>query len=118
MRRPLPVSVRDFLHIHGSDRDQITHLATQYDLIDLLTKPLHGLSGGQLQRVLIANALAHDPDLVLMDEPTAGLDISAQGAFYEMLDEIMAREGRSLVIVSHDIRTIYAKSTTVLCLHQ
>lgn len=118
MRRPLPVSVRDFLHIHGSDRDQIADLATQYDLTDLLTKPLHGLSGGQLQRVLIANALAHDPDLVLMDEPTAGLDIGAQGAFYEMLDEIMAREGRSLVIVSHDIRTIYAKSTTVLCLHQ
>lgn len=118
MRRPIPLTVRDFLMIYGISGMSLTQTIQTHHLWDVLYRPLHALSWGQLQRVLLAQAVAHDPDLILMDEPTAWLDINAQEEFYDGLEGIMDRPWRSLVIVSHDIHTVYAQSDLVVCLHQ
>lgn len=91
MRRPLPVTVKDFLSVYDITGAVFDNAVETYQLGDILDRPVHGLSGGQLQRVLLAQAVAHDPDLILMDEPTAGLDISSQEEFYRLVDVMMDR---------------------------
>jgi zinc transport system ATP-binding protein len=82
----------------------------------LADRPIGKLSGGQLQRVMIARALAARPRLLLLDEPTVGIDIAGQQRFSELLRTLHERLGLTTVVVSHDIRTIAAGSDRVACL--
>ena len=74
------------------------------------------LSGGQAQRVLMARALAANPRLLLLDEPTVGIDAAGQQQFSEMLRRVQAELGVTVIIVSHDIRTVAAGCDRVACL--
>lgn len=74
--------------------------------ISILEKYPHELSGGQLQRVVIANAFLFDPDIVLADEPTTGLDLLTQHRILEWLEQLHAEKDFSLILVSHDIPMI------------
>jgi ABC-type glutathione transport system ATPase component len=69
-------------------------------------KPIGQMSGGQLQRVMIARALAAKPRLLLLDEPTVGIDPAGQQQFGEFLGSLVKQLGLTLIVVSHDIRTI------------
>lgn len=115
----LPLTVRDFLHIYNGKQKNTQKISCALLSIDALQDtPLSGLSGGQLQRVLIYNALIGNPDILLLDEPTAGLDVVAQQEFYTLLEHIHQEHKVSIVLVSHDIHTVYSKSDTIICLHQ
>jgi zinc transport system ATP-binding protein len=83
---------------------------------DLAERPIGRLSGGQLQRVMIARALARRPRLLLLDEPTVGIDVAGQERFADLLQALHQRLGLTIVVVSHDIRTIAAGSDRVACL--
>ena len=74
------------------------------------------LSGGQMQRVLMARALAGSPRLLLLDEPTVGIDAAGQQQFSEMLRRVQGELGVTVIIVSHDIRTVAAGCDRVACL--
>ncbi|MEL6330737.1 MAG: metal ABC transporter ATP-binding protein [Planctomycetota bacterium] len=74
------------------------------------------LSGGQLQRVLIARAVAPGPRVLLLDEPTTGVDVSGQRRFAEMIDTLVSTLGLTVVTVSHEVRTLAATSDRVACL--
>lgn len=115
----IPFTVKDFLSVYNSS-SQIHHpfSCSLLDIAWLLDKPLNGLSWGQVQAVLLYNALIGNPDVLLLDEPTAWLDIRAQEEFYALLDHLHEQHGMSLVIVSHDMHTVYSKSDLVVCLHQ
>jgi len=76
------------------------------------------LSGGQQQRVFIARALASQPEILLLDEPTAGVDGATQGRFYDMLDRLNREKGVSLVLVTHDIGVVTKHVNKVACLNQ
>ncbi len=76
------------------------------------------LSGGQQQRVFIARALVSDPKLLILDEPTVGVDAQNVQSFYEMLDELNKKLGITLLLVTHDIGTISDKVTHVACLNK
>ncbi|MBU8879409.1 metal ABC transporter ATP-binding protein [Bacillus sp. FJAT-29790] len=76
------------------------------------------LSGGQQQRVFIARALVSDPKLMILDEPTVGVDTKNVQAFYQMLDELNKKLGITLLLVTHDIGTISDKVTHVACLNK
>lgn len=76
------------------------------------------LSGGQLQRVLIARAIAGEPRVLLLDEPTVGIDIEGQRRFGEMLDTVRSELGITVVVVSHDLATIAATCDRVACLRR
>jgi zinc transport system ATP-binding protein len=75
------------------------------------------LSGGQLQRVLLARALAGKPDLLVLDEPAQGLDQPGTAAFYRLVEEVRAETGAGVLMVSHDLHVVMAASDRVICLN-
>ena len=76
------------------------------------------LSGGQQQRVFIARALVSEPNLLILDEPTVGVDADNVHSFYKMLGDLNTRSGITLLLVTHDIGTISDKVTHVACLNK
>jgi zinc transport system ATP-binding protein len=104
--RPLPRWVRE-------DVDEAMELV---GALSLAERPVGKLSGGQLQRVMIARALACRPRLLLLDEPTVGIDVTGQQRFADLLRTLHAELGLTIMVVSHDIRTIAAGSDRVACL--
>jgi len=84
---------------------------------DLAEKPVASLSGGQLQRVYIARALAPRPRLLLLDEPTTGIDRPGQQRFIEFVQGLKAELGLTVVFVSHDLRAVSSISDRIACLN-
>jgi ABC-type Mn2+/Zn2+ transport system ATPase subunit len=83
----------------------------------LLDKPLAALSGGQLQRVLIAFSLLVRPDLLLLDEPTAGVDAPGEDTFYDLIAGVHRRRGLTVVLVSHDLSMVCRHANWVFALN-
>jgi ABC-type Mn2+/Zn2+ transport system ATPase subunit len=83
---------------------------------DLAERAVGSLSGGQLQRAMIARAVACRPRMLLLDEPTVGIDVAGQQKFGELLKNLHDALGLTIIVVSHDIRTIAAGSDRVACL--
>lgn len=75
------------------------------------------LSGGQLQRVLLARALLNQPELLLLDEPTTGLDQPGQAAFYRKIEEVRDSLGCAVLMVSHELHVVMSASDRVICLN-
>lgn len=84
---------------------------------DLAQRPIGALSGGQLQRVLIARAIVTNPKLLILDEPTVGVDAAGQQRFADLIATLHAQRGMTIITVSHDLRAIAAGSERVACLH-
>jgi len=76
------------------------------------------LSGGELQRILLASALSSKPNLLLLDEPVSGVDIAGERLFCDLLDSIRMRENFTMVIVSHDLSLVSNHADRVICLNQ
>lgn len=92
-------------------------LLERVGIADLADKPVSRLSGGQLQRVLIARALAPRPMLLLLDEPTTGIDRAGQQRFIEFLQSLKEQMCLTIVFVSHDLRAVSAISDRIACLN-
>ncbi len=75
------------------------------------------LSGGQLQRVLLARALAGGPEILVLDEPTQGLDQTGKAAFYRLIEDIRRETGCAVLMVSHELHVVMAASDRVVCLN-
>jgi zinc transport system ATP-binding protein len=84
----------------------------------ILKKTLGELSGGQTQRVLIAWALLGHPDVLLLDEPTAGVDMGFEHSIYELLHKIQTERGTALLLISHDLNVVYRYAQHVVCLNR
>ena len=87
-------------------------------LTDLAARPIGALSGGQLQRAMIARAIAAEPSLLVLDEPTVGVDAAGQQRFADLIDTLHTELGITIITVSHDLRAIAAGSDRVACLHR
>ena len=86
-------------------------------MADYLTRPVSRLSGGQQQRVMIARALVTKPKLLILDEPTAGLDADATAQLYDLLGRLN-REGLTLMMVTHDVAGIVGRAGRTFCLEE
>lgn len=87
-------------------------------MADLADRPVGALSGGQLQRAMIARAIAPRPELLVLDEPTVGVDAAGQHRFADLINTLHTELGITIVTVSHDLRAIAAGSDRVACLHR
>lgn len=98
------------------------HLQRVYDVLEVVEMKAYGkrlignLSGGQQQRVFIARTLVSSPKIILLDEPTVGIDIQSQDRFYNLLNELSTKMGITIVIISHDIGVITQKVKQVACM--
>jgi zinc transport system ATP-binding protein len=123
------LSVREFLclrlqrtrHWFWTSRRRLDaimeHALDEIGVRPLLDRPLAGLSGGQLQRVLIAFSLLTRPDLLLLDEPTAGVDTPGEQTFYELISAIHKRRNLTVVLVSHDLSMVFRHASWVYALN-
>lgn len=84
---------------------------------DLHARGLHELSGGQFQRVLFARALVSDPQLLLLDEPTSGIDLQTRGEMLGLVDELR-RDGLTIVMTTHDLNWVASHLPRIVCLNQ
>jgi zinc transport system ATP-binding protein len=91
-----------FQRLRPADRRAVADAVDAVGLIDRLEDPVAALSGGQQRRVLVARALAAEPELLIMDEPTAGVDAASQEALGGVLAAVAAR-GTTLLVVTHEI---------------
>jgi len=85
---------------------------------EIMDKPIGRLSGGQFQKALIAFALLGDPNVLLLDEPTASLDQLTEERVYELIRRLQKTFGLTLIIVSHDLSMVYREATQVLCINR
>ncbi len=99
-----------------SDRERSLKALDEVGLADLRNRAFSALSGGQQQRVLIARALSSDPEMLLLDEPTANLDVHMEEAFYDLLVTLNRR--MTIVLVSHDLGVVSRLVRTVVCVKQ
>lgn len=97
-------------------RARVEELLALVGALEFAEQPIGRLSGGQLQRAMIARALAGGPEILILDEPAVGIDAAGQGQFADLLAGVHARLGITMVIVSHDIRAIAAGCDRVACL--
>src|SRR5205823_7630675 len=95
----------------------VDSLLERVGIAELADEPIGNLSGGQLQRVLIARALAPKPKILLLDEPTTGIDRSGQQKFIESIQELKSEMGLTVVFVTHDLRAVSAISDRIACLN-
>lgn len=98
-------------------KEDAMNLLSQVHMEDHAKRPFGVLSGGQQQRVNIARALASKPKLLVLDEPSTGVDSVAQEDFYELLAKFRDEQGISVIMVSHDIGTISSHADRVACLN-
>ncbi len=85
---------------------------------ELRARPISELSGGQQQRVFLARVLSQEPELLLLDEPTAAIDPAVEAEFYELLAQLNREQGLTILLVSHDIEAIVKQVTKIACLNR
>ncbi len=114
----MPLTVRRFLSLPVRVGDKEAKDALERTGVPGLgSRQMSGLSGGQFQRVLLARALLGAPDILILDEPTQGLDQPGEAAFYRLLEELRDETGLAVLMVSHDLHVVMSASDRVICLN-
>lgn len=105
--RTIPLSIEEFLALVAREKDvkekekKINFVLKEVDMAKQRKKKLGALSGGQLQRVLIASAILNDPPILFLDEPTTGIDQEGQLSFYDIINHLNEVHGTTIVMISH-----------------
>jgi len=98
------------------DYEVVKEALKEVGMLELKDEPFGHLSGGQQQRVYLARALAQEPELMLLDEPTTGLDVSSQNTLIDLISELKERKGLTVMFVTHDVNSIARVSDRVMYL--
>lgn len=118
----LPMTVRRFLSFacgqNGRNSKRIISTLEEVGAANVLKHPLQQVSGGELQRVLLARALLRDPDLLVLDEPVRGVDIGGQADLYRLIGHIRDDRKCGVLMVSHDLHLVMAATDRVVCLNR
>jgi len=115
----MPITVKDFITVKKKYDDVSLHkVITEVNLGEIVNKQLSVLSGGEMQRVLLARSLLNNPDLLILDEPAQNLDISGQLNFYKLIQEIYSKRDISILMISHDLHLVMVSTKKVLCLYK
>ena len=114
----MPMSVARFLALSGSQNASTNQaMLARVGIPDRAKEQMASLSGGEFQRVLLAHALLGEPQVLILDEPTQGLDQPAVAAFYRLIEEVRDELGCAILMVSHDLNVVMRRSDRVICLN-
>lgn len=120
--KTFPISVREFMNLnrhHHVSPKAVDEKTKEVGLTPLiLEKKLGELSGGQLQRVLISAAIINSPSLLVLDEPSTGVDIAGEEAFYDVVEHLNHEHGTTVLIISHDISMVSQLVDQVVCINK
>lgn len=114
----MPIKVERFLQLTNCDKSSVTEALTRTGVSHLQHAPLQSLSGGEMQRVLLARALLHKPHILVLDEPAQGVDISGQKELYKLITDIRTHDHCAVLMVSHDLHLVMAATNVVFCINQ
>ncbi len=120
--KQFPITVSEFLTLTSHRHQGPGHIENKLHEVGLsksiLKKRIGTLSGGQLQRVLIAQAILHDPSLLILDEPATGIDIVGEEAFIKILKKLNKEHNTTILLVSHDVSMVLQLVDTVICINK
>jgi len=124
--RNLPLSVEEFLKFKTSENTLILDSLKSVGFSDdehhlqnhILPRKIGLLSGGDFQKVLIAWAMINEPNVLLFDEPTGGVDVGGEATIYSLLDKLKNEKNLTVIFISHDIHIVYRFTDKVLCLNK
>ena len=116
--RHLPISVREFFELKRIEKGETLKFLELVGINEpnAINKKIGDFSGGQFQRMLIAWVLASNPEVLLFDEPMAGIDIGGEKTIYSLLKSFWERKDLTILLVTHDLNIVYRYSDNVLCL--
>ena len=120
--KTFPITVREFMNLNRHHHINIKAIDEKIKEVGLtpliLEKKLGELSGGQLQRVLIASAIINSPSLLVLDEPSTGVDIAGEEAFYDVVEHLNHEHSTTVLIISHDISMVSQLVDQVVCINK
>lgn len=115
----LPLTVARFLGLWGHvSHARYTAVLAEVGAARLAHRPVQALSGGEWQRVLLARALLSHPQLLVLDEPAQAVDVHGQIALFDLIDHLRHAHGCGVLLVSHDLHLVMARTDTVICLNR
>ncbi len=114
--RSLPITVSRLLRLFASE-DSVEAALDRVGIGHLRTRQIVALSGGELARVLLARAIAGKPELLILDEPLAGVDVAGEAALYHLIADFRDEFGCAVLLVSHDLHVVMAQADRVVCLN-
>ncbi len=114
----MPLTVRRFLSLAPNAQRGGAEALGETGAGHVLDLPVQTLSGGELQRVLLARALMRDPDLLVLDEPVQGVDVAGQAEIFALIRRIRDTRKTAILLVSHDLHLVMAKTDKVICLNR
>lgn len=119
IEKNFPLSVSEFLEFKRGNKG-IKEALSLTGLADkkILNKKLGNLSGGELQRVLIAWSILDNPDVVLFDEPLTGIDIGGEETIYSLIHDLSHTKQSTMLLISHDLSMVYKYADNVLCINK
>lgn len=117
--RTVPITVMELFMIYSKKKKKkaVLALLSEVGVQHLADAGLGHLSGGEFQRVMIALALVNDPELLILDEATAGVDVEGETVIYDILENLRRQHGLTVIFVSHDISLVYKYASQVICLN-
>ena len=125
--KTVPLTIREFFLLKArrfwlADETFLEHLSHELSLVGLspevLERPVGELSGGQLQRLLIGWAMVDHPEVMLFDEPTAGIDVGFGETVYQLLQRLQKERHTTILLISHELNIVYRYADQVLCLNR
>jgi zinc transport system ATP-binding protein len=118
--RDFPLTVEEFLRLKEVPKREIREVLSSLQMANpsLLDRKMGVLSSGQFQRVLVAYALLGSPDVLLFDEPTAGIDLGAEETIYTLLNRLKTERNITILLVTHDLAVVYQFASHCLCLNR
>jgi zinc transport system ATP-binding protein len=115
----LPLSVRRFVTLGTpATRARVREALAEVGAASVLDTPVQAISGGEMQRVLLARALLREPELLVLDEPIQGVDLNGQCELYDLISNLRRRRGCGILMVSHELHLVMATTDHVLCLNR
>ncbi len=117
--KDVPMSILEFFQLKNVKREEVKEILNSVGFEkSFLEKEIGELSSGQFQRILIAWALVGNPDILLFDEPTSGVDILGKETIYEFLEKLREEKDLTILLITHDLSVVYKFSNYVICLNK